>query len=261
MNHRTLCVLLAIAFTANAQSPTPPPTPSRLTFDVASIRQSSPTNHGHQDIQARADSYTASYLPVKMMIAFMYRIPARQILNAPSWLADDRYDVEAKADKKYTVDDLNTMYQNLLVDRLHLKFHIETKQANAYVLTVDKNGTKMKLSDQPPSYDLPMNFTGLGVMDGTRVPMPYFCWMLGQLLQTDERPVVNMTGLTGLYDFHLSFLPTNLPQQELDQLPAEARDRPSLFEALQQQLGLKLTPRKGPVQYFVIDHIERPTEN
>jgi uncharacterized protein (TIGR03435 family) len=70
-----------------------------------------------------------------------------------------------------------------------------------------------------------------------------------------------MTGLTGLYDFHLSFLPTNLPQKELDQLPAEARDRPSLFEALQQQLGLKLTPRKGPVQYFVIDHIERPTEN
>ena len=98
-------------------------------------------------------------------------------------------------------------------------------------------------------------------MTGTRVPMPYFCWMLGQLLQSDERPVVDMTGLTGLYNFHLSFLPTNLPQADFDQLPQEARDRPTLFDALKDQLGLKLTARKGPVQYFVIDHIDRPTEN
>jgi len=195
------------------------------------------------------------------MIAFMYRIPARQIIGGPRWLEDDRYDVEAKADKKYIVDDLNTMYQNLLADRFHLKFHIETKEANAYVLTMDKSGSKMKVSDQPSNYDLPINFSGLGAMNGTRVPMPYFCWMLGQLLQGDERPVVDMTGLTGLYDFHLTFLPPGLPQQQLDQLPAEARERPSLFDALKEQLGLKLTARKGPVQYFVIDHIDRPTEN
>jgi uncharacterized protein (TIGR03435 family) len=258
---RTLCGTIILTSLPHAQTPTPPANAPRLTFDVASIRQSSPTQHAPQAIQARSDGYTATYLPVKMMIAFMYRIPARQILDSPTWLEEDRYDVEAKADKKYNVDDLDTMYQNLLIDRFHLKFHIETRQANAYLLKIDKNGTRLKPSDQPPSYDLPINFSGLGVMTGTRVPMPFFCWMLGQLLQTDERPVVNMTGLNGLYDFHLSFLPTNLPQQELDRLPADTRDRPSLFEALHQQLGLNLTAGKGPVQYFVIDHIARPTEN
>ncbi len=257
----TLCALLVTASASYSQTTSSPSVQPKLTFDVASIRPSSPTQHGHQDIAAHADSYTATYLPVKMMIAFMYRIPARQIVGGPSWLQDDRYDVQAKADKKYSVDDLDTMYQNLLVDRFHLRYHIETKEENIYALTIDNSGSKLKISNQPPNYDLPINFSGLGVMTGTRVPISYFCWMLGQLLQGDERPVVDMTGLTGLYDFRLSFLPTGLPQQEFDQLPPEARDRPSLFEVIKDQLGLKLIARKGPVQYFVIDHIDRPTEN
>ena len=203
----------------------------------------------------------ATSVPVKLMIAFMYRIPARQIVGGPRWLQDDRYDVEAKADKKHTVDDLNTMYQNMLVDRFHLKFHIETKEANAYVLTIDKSGSKMKADDQPQNYNLPITFSGIGAMKGVRVPMPYFCWMLSQILQDDERPVVDLTGLSGFYDFTLSFRPQNLPQEVPDNLSQDALDRPSLFEAVKEQLGLKLAAQKGPVQYFVIDHIERPTEN
>ena len=261
MKNLTLCAILVIASATCAQTLTPPSDQPRLEFDVASIRPSLPTQHGFQDIKARADGYTASYLPVKMMIAFMYRIPARQILGGPRWLEDDRYDVEARADKKYTVDDLNTMYQNLLADRFHLKFHIETKEANAYVLTIDKNGSKMKVDDQAPNYNFPITFSGIGVMNGNRVRMPFFCWMLGQLLQQDERPVVDLTGLTGFYDFTLAYLPQNLSQEVHDNLPREALDRPSIFDALKQQLGLKLTAQKGPVQYFVIDHVDRPNEN
>ena len=261
MKNLTLCVVLLTASATYAQTATPTPDQPRLEFDVASIRLSSPTQHGFQDIKARADGYTASYLPVKMMIALMYRIPARQILGGPSWLRDDRYDVEAKTDKTYSVDDLNTMYQNMLVDRFHLKFHIETKEANAYVLTLDKKGSKMKVSDKPPSYDFPITFSGIGLMHGTHVAMPFFCWMLDQMLQQDERPVVDMTGLSGFYDFNLSYLPRDLPQEVHNNLSQEALDRPSLFEALKEQLGLKLTPQKGPVQYLVIDHIDRPTEN
>lgn len=261
MKNLTLCVLLVVASAISGKTPVPSHDQPRIAFDVASIRQSSPTQHGFQSIHARADGYTATYLPVKMMIAFLYRIPARQIVGGPRWIEDDRYDVEAKSEKKHTVDDLNTMYQNLLVERFHLKFHIETREANAYVLSVDKSGSKLKVSDELPSYDLPINFSGVGVMSGVRVPMPYFCWMLGQLLQGDERPVVDETGLRGFYDFHLSYLPQGLAPEVLSQLPAEALDRPSLFEAVKQQLGLRLTARKGPVQYFVIDHIDRPTEN
>ena len=261
MKNLALFAILVTASATHAQTPTPPPDQPRLAFDVASIRLSSPTQHGVQDLKTRADGYTASYLPVKMMIAFMYRIPARQIIGGPRWLEDDRYDVEARADKKYTVDDLNTMYQNLLADRFHLKFHIETKEANAYVLTIDKNGSKMKVDDQAPNYNFPITFSGIGVMNGNRVRMPFFCWMLGQLLQQDERPVVDLTGLTGFYDFTLAYLPQNLSQEVHDNLPREALDRPSIFDALKQQLGLKLTAQKGPVQYFVIDHVDRPNEN
>lgn len=261
MKHLPLCAILVIATAACAQTATPPSDQPRLEFEVASIRLSSPTQHGFQDLKVRADGYTASYLPVKLMIAFMYRIPARQIIGGPRWLEDDRYDVEAKTDKKYTVDDLNTMYQNMLADRFHLKFHIETKEANAYVLTIDKKGSKMKVNDQLPSYSFPITFSSIGVMHGTHVPIPFFCWMLGQILQRDERPVVDMTGLTGFYDFNLSYLPQGLPQQERSNLPQEVLDRPSIFDALKEQMGLKLTAQKGPVQYFVIDHVERPTEN
>lgn len=259
MRKLTLCAILVTAFATYAQTSGQP----RLTFDVVSIRPSLATQHGYQDLKVRVDGagYTATYVPVKMMIAYMYRVPARQIIGGPSWLKDDRYDVEAKTDQKHTVDDLNSMYQNMLVDRFHLKFHIETKQANAYVLTVDKSGSKMKVNGQPQTYDVPMTFSGIGVWSGHRVPMPYFCWLLSQNLQDDERPVVDLTGLTGFYDFSLSFLPLGLSQERLDQLSPEARDRPSLFDALKEQLGLKLSAQKGPVQYFVIDHLDRPTEN
>jgi uncharacterized protein (TIGR03435 family) len=263
LKNLTLCAIFITASATHFQTPTPPPSQPRLEFDVASVRLSKPGQPGFQDIKTHADGagYTATYVPVKMMIAYMYRIPARQIVGGPRWLEDDRYDVEAKADKKHTVDDLNTMYQNMLVDRFHLKFHIETKEADAYVLTIDKSGSKMKVNDQPLSYDAPITFKGIGVMNGVRVPMPYFCWLLSQFLQDDERPVVDLTRLTGFYNFSLSFLPQNLPQEVHDNLPQDALDRPSIFDALKEQLGLKLTAQKGPVQYFVIDHVERPTKN
>jgi uncharacterized protein (TIGR03435 family) len=200
-------------------------------------------------------------VPVKLMIALMYRIPMRQIKGGPGWMDSDRYDVEAKADKRYTVDDLHTMYQNMLIDRFKLKFHIETKEANAYVLTIDKGGLKMKENLKPQDYEIPIQFSGVGVMNGIRVPMPYFCWNLGQQLQDDERPVVDMTGLTGNYDFTLTYLPRNLPEEFRATLAQDVLDRPSIFDALKDQMGLKLTAQKGPVQYFVIDSVERPSEN
>lgn len=100
MRNLALCVLLVVTSVPCAQTPTRPSHPTRLTFDVASIRPSPPTQHGFQDIKAHADGYTASYLAVKGMIAFMYQIPARQIIGGLRWLEADRYDVEAKADKE-----------------------------------------------------------------------------------------------------------------------------------------------------------------
>jgi len=119
----------------------------------------------------------------------------------------------------------------------------------------------MKVNDKPQDYEWPIQFSGLGAMNGVRVPMRFLCWNLGQLLQQDERPVVDRTGLPGYYDFTLTFLPPNMRSETKDALPQDVADRPSLFAALKEQLGLKLTAQKGPVQYLVIDHVERPSEN
>jgi uncharacterized protein (TIGR03435 family) len=248
---------------AIAQTPSlPSPEDAHLQFEVASIRLTKPDERGG-GIKATAggDGYTASGVPVQLMIALMYRIPNRQIKGAPDWLAKDRYNIEAKADQKYNLDQLHAMYQNMLIDRFKLKYHLETKEANAYVLTVDKSGLKMTPNNQSQDFNIPWIPNGIGTVKGTRVPVPYLCWNLGQILQDDERPVVDETGLKGFYDFNLSFLPQNIPEQFRATLPQDVLDRPGIIVALHDQLGLKLTAQKGQVTYFVIDHIERPTEN
>ncbi len=237
--------------------------PARLEFEVASIRLSKPPVPGvAYGIKATTGGtgYTATNVPVQLMISLMYRVPMRQIKGAPEWLKSDAYDVEAKADKQYSLDDLHTMYQNLLADRFKLKFHTEVHEGNAYVLTVDK-AVKMTVNTGPQDYEIPIQPKGIGGWAGRRVPMPYLCWNLGQQLQQDERPVVDLTGLTGNYDFALTWLPDLPPNFPKENLPAEVLDRPSLINAVRDQLGLKLTAQRGPVESFVIDRVERPSEN
>lgn len=91
--------------------------------------------------------------------------------------------------------------------------------------------------------------------------MPYLCWFLGHALQFDERPVVDRTGLQGNYDFTLSFAPQLPPGVSQDSLSSDLPERPSLFEALKSQLGLKLEPTRGQVEFYVIDHIDKPSDN
>jgi uncharacterized protein (TIGR03435 family) len=152
------------------------------------------------------------------------------------------------------------MFQSLLADRLGLKFHIETKQGNVYALSVDPAGLRMKPNDSPQDYNIPVNFATNGFV-GRRVPMPYLCWFLGQQLQDDARPVVDETGLKGNYDFSLSFRPVRPPDASREDSGAPPDDRPSIYDALKEQVGLRLQPQKGPVDYLVIDSIQKPSEN
>jgi uncharacterized protein (TIGR03435 family) len=213
---------------------------ARPTFDVASIRLSKPDTNGAIKALPGGNGYTAHNIVVKLMISLMYRIPMRQIKGGPEWLTTDRYDVEARADGSYDLDTLHVMYQNLLTDRLGLKFHIETKEGPVYTLTVDKAGPKMAINTNPQDFNVPINFGDQGVV-GKRVRMDYFSWFLGQQVQRSERPVLNRTGLTGYYDFTLSFLPDFGPDFARETLPPEVQNRPSLVDALREQLGLKLT--------------------
>lgn len=241
--------------------------PTLLTFDVAAIRRSDPNvRDGRIKATPGGNGYSAQNIPVKLMISLMYKVPMRQIKGAPDWLATDGYDVQARVDHPYSVDDLHVMFQNLLADRFNLKFHKEIKQGPVYALMVDKSGPKMKVDESKQDFSIPMNDNQDGVTVGKRVNMEYFCWWLGRVLHRDDRPVIDRTGLTQNYDFTLSFapvLPPNLSRDALASgLPAPGPlDRPSIFDALKQQLGLKLEAQKGPVVYYVIDHVERPSAN
>ncbi len=237
--------------------------PPRLTFDVASIKPSKPgATPGGIKAMPGGEEYIAQNAPVMLMISLMFKVPMRQIEGAPSWLTTDLYEVDAKADHSYNLDDLHTMFQNLLVDEFKMQFHKETKEGNVFALSIDKSGLKMKANETPQDFEIPIKGSPDGVFTGVRVPMQYLCWWLGQtVLRRDQRPVIDMTGLTGNYDFKLSFLPELPPNFPVENLPPGFLDRPSIYDALKQQLGLRLDPQKGPVEYFVIDHIEKAAGN
>lgn len=231
----------------------------RLEFDVASIKLSKPgALGGGIKPMPSGQGYIAENVPVKLMILLMFHLNRNQVSGGPGWLDSDLYDVEAKADGPHTVDELHTMFQNLLADRFKLQFHMDQKVLPAYSLTVDKSGPKVKENPSPESFDIPIRGAGRGKIAATHSSMAYFAWNLSLRL---DQPVVDQTGLTKFYDFTLEWAPeppSGLSGGDAGLSPASG---PDLFTALREQLGLKLESRKLPVDVMVIDHIERPSEN
>jgi uncharacterized protein (TIGR03435 family) len=260
---RKLCILAAVVCLTISVASAMPTTSTRLTFEVASIKFSPPNAGTVYTIKPLpgGSGYTAQNAPVKLMISLMYKVPMRQIIGGADWINTDRFDIEARADHPSSVDELHLMFQNLLADRFNLKYHIETREGPVYALTVDKSGLKMKADGTGQAMGIPIVPTTGGGFKGTQVPMKYLTWWLGQQLQNDGRPVVDETGLSESYDSTMSFAPELPPNVSRESLPPELQELPSIFEGVTQQLGLKLEPTRGPVEYFVIDHIEKPSAN
>jgi uncharacterized protein (TIGR03435 family) len=236
----------------------------RLTFEVASIKPAKPGEGGGSVYPKPAGQGYEAEATVREMISVVYRIPIASVRGGPGWLDKDVWDVEAKADHAYGLADLHTMFQNLLADEFKLKFHEETKEGPLYALTVNKSGSKMKVNDSPENFEIPPIDGHIGgVAAGKRVSMAYLCYWLKRsvLLYYDERPVIDKTGLTGYYDFTLRYMPELPPGFDKSNFPPEMLARPSIFDALPDQLGLKLEAQKGPVTYYVIDHVEKPSTN
>jgi uncharacterized protein (TIGR03435 family) len=235
----------------------------RLTFEVSSIKPTpSDSRGGGIKPLPGGQTYEARGVPVKLIMSLMYKIPQNQISGGPGWLETDRWDIDAKAAHSSSIDDLHVMFQNLLADEFKLKFHKEIKEGPVYALVVDKGGSKMKVNQSPQDYDIPIKGGDRGVTIGTRVPMEYFSWWLSQgPLRRDGRPIIDRTGLTGVYDFQLSFAPDLPPGFDTSQLPPGLMDRPDIFTAVKAQLGLKLEAQKGPVNFYIIDSAEKPAAN
>jgi bla regulator protein blaR1 len=270
------------------------PTGVRRQFEVASIKPTGPVVTQITIARQPGGRFIAQGFSVRMLMARAYSVTDSRIFGGPAWLQSDRFNIEAKAaardlspDGNIAADQLPLMLQGLLEDRFKLKVHRETREVPVYELVVAKGGSKLKLSDdQTPPAPLPPPVLGLpvqrgavpgpvgrirgsqgrgnGTAYGSAAPLTVLTNTLSQFL---GRTVNDKTGLTGLFDFDLkwtpgaeqvpgAFGPNDLPPPP----PADASS-PSIFTALQEQLGLRLESAKGSVDAIVVDSAEKPSEN
>ena len=247
----------------------PAPRPVFDAFEVATIKPTDLGLEGARFMKMQSvHQFVARNYPVKILIAAAYGVSPQAISGGPAWMESDRYDILAKApgEIRPNLDEQNAMLRKLLTDRFALTFHLEKKDMSFYALTVAKNGpTNLKQSsttDAPPEGLPPLIF----VLSPQGVSLPARNATMAELAAVMQRaalprPVLDKTGLTGRYDFTLEWTPdeTQFGGQGPKGMVESAK--PDLFAALQQQLGLKLEARKGPVDVLVVDKVERPSEN
>jgi uncharacterized protein (TIGR03435 family) len=240
----------------SAQSPTPP-TP-RLAFDVASIKPNKSGTKGG-GIGFRGGRLNATNVTLRQLVAQAYGLRAdgvqdlgNRIVGGPGWVATERYDVVARAEQPVSQEEALNMAQTLLGERFQLKVHRETREMPIYELVIGKNGPKFKQSEAEGEAGISQ-----GAVEGryrvTAHKMPMF--VLASMLENQiDRIVVDKTGIEGPVDFQVEWA--------LD-LNAKTTDvsAPSVFSAVQEQLGLRLESKKGPVEIIVIDSAERASEN
>jgi len=207
----------------------------------------------------RGGGFTASNCSLALLIQYAYDVMQFQISSAPSWVQSDRYDISAKGEPGSQVADIRPMLQRLLEDRFQLKHHWETKEAAVYHLVVSKTA---KLRESEPGDCLPSGDAPCGALRNSPGNTQGYSLtasdLAGSLSFFVGRPVLNYTALAGKYDIELQWTPERVQMQSPS--PSE-ENSPSIFTALQEQLGLKLESARGPVKTLVIDHVERPSEN
>jgi uncharacterized protein (TIGR03435 family) len=222
-------------------------------FEVATIKPASATD-GHTHINyPPGDSWSAINITLSALMQWAYGMPETQILDGPAWLKSTRFDIQAKLDMgspekpvRADADAKRKMVQTLLAERFNLKVHDETRMLPAYDLVVAKGGPKLEVS-KANGKSIGAGRTHLD-LKGLEMPL-----IVEQISLVAGRVVVDKTGLTDRYDVKLVWA--------ADDAPAGENSAPSLFTAIQEQLGLKLEPAKEPVPVLVIDHIDLPTPN
>jgi bla regulator protein blaR1 len=238
------------------------------------------------------DGFEAEGVTLQTLIREAYGVQDNQISGAPSWLNSDKYDIKVERGKA-AADELQklspdqnrlvtqSMFRTLLADRFKLKLHLETKELQQYALVVAEDGPKLQQSKAGDTYP-----NGIKGLDGVGRPGTMHMDMekglltvqglgttdlAGLLSRQLNSTVLDKTALTGKYDFTLHWTPDErqlamfkrMPsgQHEIDNTSAPESSGPSIFAALQDQLGLELKSQTGPAQILVIDHAEAPSEN
>jgi uncharacterized protein (TIGR03435 family) len=226
-------------------------------FEVASVKPSKadPTSSNSSGIKTGHDRLDASNVTLKRCIMGAYGVGPHQILGGPDWLASDRFEITAKADRLINDDGvMMVMLQGLLAERFKLALHRETRMMPALVLEVGRNGPKIENAEDGDSKTNTSSGSGGVIIDVRCTGMDSFAKILAREM---DLPVVNHTGLKGIFNFKLEWTPERAAGPE----NGRAMDGPSIFTAIQEQLGLRLRSEKTPVEILMIDHAERPSEN
>ena len=259
--HSLAAILLTLACATAYTQTAPAPGSANPTFEVATIKPSNPDSCCDRTFGREGRHFNSYNTNLKWLVQYSYGLQASQVIGGPPWFDEDRYDITGTIDGQYTPTPQQwmTAVQNLLADRFQLKFHHETRELPAYVLTIAKGGAKLQRSEAGRPVSLGFGGSPGHTMraTGSNATLEQF---LGQLQRLAlDRPIVDRTGLTGAWNIQLSFTRETPESVGRTELPDNAA--PNLFNALQQQLGLKLEPAKTQVDVLVIDRAEKPSQN
>jgi uncharacterized protein (TIGR03435 family) len=293
LTRSVLAAIAAFAFLsaprlrAQPQGTTATASPS---FEVAAIKPNRSATPNRFFQFSDPSRFRTTNIPVKDMIGFAYHVQPFQISGGPGWIESQGYDIEAKVDDtvakdlqklppEQRMDQFRLMLRSLLADRFKLKMSRETKELPIFALVVAKGGPKLTPSAITPAQHAGANGPGgergpsimmsLGELRGRGMPIHTLAEVLARQPEVGGRLVLDQTGIKGTYDFTLHWAaqgPRALQEnaggdQELGGAPPADSSGPSIFTAIQEQLGLKLEPTKGQVETLVIESIEKPSEN
>jgi uncharacterized protein (TIGR03435 family) len=240
---RLLLLFASTLFALRGQNPAPK-FEVASSFDVAAVRPGEPGVNGTY-VLCESGRFTVYHDTLKALIQSAWRLRDVQVLGGPGWIESDEFYIAAKGDSTASADQCRAMVQALLADRFKLALHREMRQLPVYALVVDPKGPKFHESEASTRPDMT---GGPGEMKAQRISTGILAQSLSRLL---DRPVLDQTGLTGRYDFKLEWTPDG----------DAAGTGASIFAAVQEQLGLRLETKTGPMEVLVIDHVEKPSEN
>jgi uncharacterized protein (TIGR03435 family) len=274
--------IAAMIFAAMGRAQTIPPV--RPAFDVASVKPAPPDEALGYRFEPGGRMAVSHFRLADLMLIGWHILPF-QVIGGPAWAYSETYDIEAKGTGNPDSNQSRIMLQSLLADRFHLVLHRETRELPMYALVTAKKGARpavglvrAKGGDCTPSEDVPPPPLEAGKPPYCRVTQQFrrqdngapsmqlrgygvsLSMLARNLASTVYQQVDDDTGIVGNYDISMEYAPYNENDNDL-LTPKPDTGVPSLFTALQEQLGLKLEARKGPVEVFVIDHAEKPSAN
>lgn len=236
-----------------------PPAATPLTFEAASIKPTQSAPGSASGMSESKGRLVAKNVTLKRCVRGAYNVPESQIVGGPKWADQDRYDIEANAAVPAGDQELMLMLRSLLADRFKLALHVEQREVPGYRLVVARAGLKARAS---ASDGRSIGHSTRSRIDAEGCSMAQLAQKLAEVL---HQPVLDATGVAGRFDVKLEWSPDDmqakLPPADRSNNAPDTAAGPSIFAALQDQLGLRLEAAKVRAEVLVIDSAEKPSAN